>query len=261
MPNGYSSSYGNTAYSSAYNSNAEYGSNSVYQVKPGETLAGIARRFGVPLYTLMQINHLFNPNFIFTGMRLLIPRANYSANYNSRSTYNTYVVRFGDTLSGIALHFGTSVYALMIANNISNPNLIFAGMRLAVPGNSSYGTAPSSYGYPPSSGYSMPSVPGAMPTAPSPGTTAAAVSLQNIAYNPNAITIHVGTKVTWTNSEMSAIPHTVTSGTPGAPSGSLDSGTLNPGNSFQFTFNSTGTFAYFCRIHGAAMTGTVNVIP
>ncbi len=88
----------------------------------------------------------------------------------------------------------------------------------------------------------------------------AAVSLRNIAYNPKSIMVHVGTKVTWTNND-SGIPHTVTSGTPGAPSGTFDSGTLNSGNNFQFTFNTTGTFAYFCRIHGAAMTGTVTVVP
>jgi len=164
------------------------------------------------------------------------------------------VVRLGDTLSSIAFRFGTSVYALMVSNNIANPNLIFAGMRLAVPGASAYGNAPSPYNYSSSSGYPT-------PTAPSPGTTSTpSVSLKNTAYNPNSITVHVGTTVTWTNND-SGIPHTVTSGTPSAPSGTFDAGTLNSGQSFQFTFSSAGTFAYFCRIHGAAMTGTVTVVP
>jgi LysM repeat protein len=251
MPSGYASSYGNylPAASSSY---------SVHEVEPGETMFSIAQRYGIPLYTLMQMNHLYNPNFIYTKMRLLVPRAGYAV---PRAPYGTYLVRFGDTLSSIALRYGTSVYALMIANSIPNPNLIFAGMRLMLPGSSAYGTAPSPYNYPPSSGYSTVPAPMATPTAPPTGGATAAVTLRNIAYNPNSITIHVGTKVTWTNGESSAIPHTVTSGTPGAPSGTFDSGTLNPANSFQFTFNTTGTFAYFCRIHGAAMTGTVNVIP
>lgn len=258
MPNSYTPySYGNTSYSSAYNPGTAYGSSSVYEVEPGDTLAGIAQRFGVPLYTLMRINRLLNPNFIFAEMRLLIPRANYSVNYSPRPAYNTYVVRSGDTLSGIALRFGTSVYALMVANNIPNPNLIFVGMRLVVAGSSAYGNAPSPYNYPPSSGYPTPA---ATPTAPAPGIMTAAVSLQNIAYHPNSITVHVGTTVAWTNND-SGIQHTVTSGTPNAPSGAFDSGTLNSGQTYSFTFSTIGTFAYYCRIHGAAMTGTVNVVP
>jgi len=42
----------------------------------------------------------------------------------------TYVVRRGDTLAGIAARFGTTVQALVAANNIFNPNHIFAGQVL-----------------------------------------------------------------------------------------------------------------------------------
>lgn len=87
------------------------------------------------------------------------------------------------------------------------------------------------------------------------------VSLKNLAFSPNAITVRVGTTVTWMNDETGAVPHTVTSGSPNAPSGMFDSGTLNPGQSFQFTFSTPGTFPYFCRIHGASMTGVVTVTP
>lgn len=254
MPNGYaSSSYGYAPYSSAYNPSSAYGSYAVHEVEPGETLTGIAQRFGVPVYTLMSANHIYNPNFIYRGMRFLVPRSTYYA----PQTYRTYVVQFDDTLSGIALRFGTSVYALMVANNIPNANLIFAGMRLTLSGYSTNGYAPSPNGYPPTSGYPTPA---ATATAPAPGTTTAAVSLMNITYNPKSITVHVGTQVTWTNND-GGIAHTVTSGTPGAPSGTFDSGNLNSGQTFQFTFSSAGTFSYYCRIHGAAMTGTVNVVP
>jgi LysM repeat protein len=234
----------------------------VYIVQSGDTLAGIAQRYGVSLYAMMQSNHLYNPNFIYAGMRLLVPRTNYAP----RAYANTYVVRFGDTLSGIALRFGTSVYALMVANNIPNPNLIFAGMRLAIPGAASKAYLPASgYPMPPAYAYPTPSqAPGATPTPPATmpsGGATVAVSMQNIAFNPASLTVHVGTTVVWTNNESDGIQHTVTSGAPGAPSGVFDSGTLNPGQSFRFTFNSTGTFAYYCRIHGAHMTGSVTVIP
>ncbi len=85
--------------------------------------------------------------------------------------------------------------------------------------------------------------------------------MRNIAFNPKTINVRVGTKVTWTNNETSNVPHTVTSGSVGAPSGMFDSGTVNQGGNYQFTFNTAGTFNYYCRIHGAAMTGTVTVTP
>ena len=46
----------------------------------------------------------------------------------------TYVVQWGDTLSSIARQFGTTVQAIVDANNIANPNLIYAGQTLIIPG-------------------------------------------------------------------------------------------------------------------------------
>jgi LysM repeat protein len=48
---------------------------SVYIVQPGDTLIGIAVRFGVPLSTLMAANNLINSNLIVSGARLAIPAA------------------------------------------------------------------------------------------------------------------------------------------------------------------------------------------
>ncbi len=183
----------------------------------------------------------------------------YGGSYGSN--YGTYTVQIGDTLSGIAVRFGTSVYALQIANNIPNPNVIYAGQRLVIPGGSSYssgyGTAPYSNQYGNQGGNQYGNQPGAQSATPVPGGSS--VSIKNIAYNPNALTVKVGTTVTWKNDETNGTPHTVTSGTPGTPSGAFDSGTLNPGQTYQFTFNTAGTFSYFCRIHGAAMLGTITV--
>jgi len=47
---------------------------------------------------------------------------------------STYKVKSGDTLSGIAKQYGTTVAALQKANNISNPNMIKAGATLKLPG-------------------------------------------------------------------------------------------------------------------------------
>lgn len=52
----------------------------------------------------------------------------------------TYKIKKGDTLSGIASRYGTTVSALAKANNIKNPNLIYAGNTLTIPGSSSAST-------------------------------------------------------------------------------------------------------------------------
>src|SRR5262245_39346989 len=50
------------------------------------------------------------------------------------SSSTVYTVRAGDTLTGIAQRFGVTVDALQRANGITNPNLIFAGQTLTIPG-------------------------------------------------------------------------------------------------------------------------------
>jgi len=69
------------------------------------------------------------------------------------------------------------------------------------------------------------------------------------------ITISAGTQVRWTNNHVT---HTVTSGTPGSPSGVFNSGNLPNGSSYQFTFSNAGSFPYYCDIH-QSMTATVTV--
>jgi LysM repeat protein len=248
---GYGSNYSTQYAPNGYASSGYGAGYSVYTVQPGDTLIGIASRFGVSQSALMSANYLYNPNYIYAGMRMQIPRVAYVPSYGN------YAVRYGDTLSGIAVRYGTSVYALMIANNIPNPNLIYAGMRLNVPGAGSYSS--STYAYQtPQGGYPIPST--GYPT-PTPMSGMTNVSIHNMMFDPQSIIVRVGTIVMWKNNETNGVPHTVTSGTPNAPSGMFDSGNLNPGQSFQFTFNTPGTFQYYCRIHGAAMTGTVTVIP
>ena len=88
-------------------------------------------------------------------------------------------------------------------------------------------------------------------------SSTASVSMRNISFNPPTLNIPSGTTVTWTNQEN--ISHTVTSGTPDQPSGLFDSGILRQGQPFQFTFTTLGRFLYYCRIHGSAMTGIINV--
>ncbi len=83
------------------------------------------------------------------------------------------------------------------------------------------------------------------------------VIMQNTSYNPQTLTIAKGDTVTWVNKD--SFDHTVTSGTPGHPSGLFDSGNIGPNGTFSYVFNSTGTFPYYCKIHLDKMTGTIIV--
>jgi plastocyanin len=88
--------------------------------------------------------------------------------------------------------------------------------------------------------------------------TTQAVSMVDFAFQPDPISIPVGTSVQWANatSGTSSTPHTTTSDT-----GLWDSGTLNAGQTFSITFKNPGTFTYHCTFHQSlGMTGTITVI-
>jgi plastocyanin len=78
-----------------------------------------------------------------------------------------------------------------------------------------------------------------------------------IFYNPETINISTGTTVEWINED--AAMHTATSGIPASGAdGVFDSGILNLGDTYQFTFADVGNYDYYCILH-PWMIGTVNV--
>ena len=80
----------------------------------------------------------------------------------------------------------------------------------------------------------------------------------NECFNPAEVTILVGGTVTWTNDDTAA--HTVTSGEPEeGPNGVFDSGLINAGATFEFTFDTEGSYKYFDLTH-PWMTGTITVL-
>ena len=115
-------------------------------VQPGDTLSNIADRQGVSLNQLMQANGITNPNMVVAGQKLVLPgsrRATAAAAPRALPTA-PYTVKSGETLSEIADRFGTSTERLIKVNGISNPNLVVAGTRLAIPGRPSSSAAPRS---------------------------------------------------------------------------------------------------------------------
>lgn len=74
-------------------------------------------------------------------------------------------------------------------------------------------------------------------------------------YDPNLVTVSVGTTVVWANNDDAV--HTVTAGNPtDGPSGVFDSDLISAGESFEYTFNTAGKFDYYCIVH-PWMQGTV----
>jgi len=80
----------------------------------------------------------------------------------------------------------------------------------------------------------------------------------DLLFSPFFVSIQPGDTVMWT---WKGSDHSVTSGTPGSPSGLFDSGIHNVGFTFSFTFPNPGTFNYFCQPHGLCcnMVGKVIV--
>ena len=109
-------------------------------VQRGETLSQIARRYGTTVGTLMQVNGLRNANFVWWGQRLRIPSSHSTPAPSTARGYH--IVQRGETLSQIARRYGTTVSALMQANGLRNPNFVWWGQRLRLPGSASTPTSP-----------------------------------------------------------------------------------------------------------------------
>ena len=97
-----------------------------YIVKSGDTLSGIASKYGTTYQELARINNISNPNLIHPGQVLKISCSEVSQDVQ------IYTVKSGDTLSGIASKYGTTYQELAKKNGISNPNLIHPGQVLKI---------------------------------------------------------------------------------------------------------------------------------
>lgn len=109
-----------------------------YVVQPGDNLFRIALKYGLTTDVVARANNILNPNSIYVGQVLCIPGTNYPppppAPPPPPGSCTYYTVKPGDSLGKIALTYGTTILALQRANNIINPNLIYVGMRLCIPG-------------------------------------------------------------------------------------------------------------------------------
>lgn len=91
-----------------------------YTVVPGDTLSGIAKRHGVPLSAIIELNQIQNPNLIYPGQTFKIKPLGY-------------VVKRGESLTSIANALNISIERLVRANEIGGASLVAPGTVLRLP--------------------------------------------------------------------------------------------------------------------------------
>ena len=102
-----------------------------YIVVKGDTLSGIAKRYGTTYQKLAEYNGIKNPNIIHVGQKIIIPGSNGKPATNEIA----YIVKAGDNLSKIAKAYNTTWQKIYNDNkNIigGNPNRIYPGQRLII---------------------------------------------------------------------------------------------------------------------------------
>jgi plastocyanin len=76
----------------------------------------------------------------------------------------------------------------------------------------------------------------------------ATVVIENMRFNPAALTVHAGDKITWQNRDL--VPHTATA------AGTFDSKVIEPGKSWSYVIKQAGRIEYLCTLH-PSMTGAL----
>lgn len=111
------------------------GAGATHVVQPGENLFRIALRYGTTAQALAEFNGIYNIDHVLAGQTLRIPGSPTApvAGYQPAHAATTHVVQPGEVLSRIAARYGVSTWALVQANNLANPGLIFPGQVLTIP--------------------------------------------------------------------------------------------------------------------------------
>jgi LysM repeat protein len=112
-----------------------------YTVQPGDTLYSIAQRYGTSVYAIAHANNIVNPWYIKAGSVLVICpsygyyKYPYHGYYHHKDGYGYkyYVVKPGDTVYSIAMHYGVAPQAIVYLNHLANPNAITVGQKLRIP--------------------------------------------------------------------------------------------------------------------------------
>jgi N-acetylmuramoyl-L-alanine amidase len=102
-----------------------------YTVRYGDTLTGIAARFGIGVNRLAQANGLKPRGVLLAGSTLRVPSGR--GGHRSAGLRGRYRVQPGDTLTGIAIRYGVGLQQLARANGLKVNGILLAGITLRVP--------------------------------------------------------------------------------------------------------------------------------
>ena len=105
-------------------------------VEVGDSLSKIAKRYDTTTEILAAINGICDVNQIYVGQKILLAAAGSETDdgVDPEPISVTVIVEAGDSLSKIAKQYDTTVDDLMVANDITDPNLVFVGQELVVSG-------------------------------------------------------------------------------------------------------------------------------
>ena len=108
---------------------------STYTVEKGDTIYGIARKFGIKPSVIMDVNDLTASSKLYVGQQLKIQSS--SSKENSRETFNSkdgtiYTVEKGDSIYKISKKFGVSMQCIREANSLYSDKLLI-GQKLTIP--------------------------------------------------------------------------------------------------------------------------------
>lgn len=120
---------------------------STYTLQWGDTLSGVARRFGVPVRALTAVNGISDADRVREGRALTIPDQAQAGLAVARpiaaaSSPTVHRVALGETLGTIARRYKVSIDQLQSANGITNPHLVREGRELRLPAGAEGGAAP-----------------------------------------------------------------------------------------------------------------------
>ncbi len=99
-------------------------------VKPGDTISGLADRYGVSVKSLMKANGIRNSNHVEVGQTLRLPSG---ARGVVSAGQGRHIVQGGDTLGGIAARYRVSERDLIAINNLPSADHVEVGQTLKLP--------------------------------------------------------------------------------------------------------------------------------
>jgi LysM repeat protein len=106
----------------------------VVVVRAGQTLSEIAAANGTTVERLAALNHLADPNRIYVGQRIRVRPSSAPSRSVHRAQPVLHRILYGETLTGIATRYGTTIRALVIRNHLVDASRIYAGQVLRISG-------------------------------------------------------------------------------------------------------------------------------